>query len=462
MFATLSSCRQKTTVETQQSIEDPIQNSVLVTQTQLPTSTSLPLTITPTLSPDEPLLIYLDKSDQKTFWALSSSHLSKTSFKLPENSCIRDWQNSISPHGHWMVIYINCFNNEVSSETSLALFHIPDGRIRLVTQLFMDEKSADLGNDIFTFDWSTDGLYLVFAGAIDKPYFDLYLYDLEQDVVRRLTDDLQSIEYVEFSPDSKWIWFENSEPEGAYSTTYFYALQTEKLDIQSPKAILDSRWNINEGWVSLNEYFLVNASEGCCGENNLRYINVESKQEIVLWKSFTTGYAIDPENQSIVVSAAPESDLQGLYLVDWDGKRKKISDGMWLLVFRGGTNSRYVGFDGEKVVTISQDGTLSQISEKPFYSLSVSPDKTWYVLYDKYKKIPSIDLYSGNDLFIKTISNEKSFPAAWLPDSSGFFYIAQNLYFVSIPDGEPVMIEECEKDECEYWIGESDFIWSYP
>lgn len=445
-------------------VENPTQNSVLVspnpifvTQTQLPTS--LPLTLTPTLSPDEPLLIYLDKSDHKTFWTLSSTHLSKTSFKLPENSCIRDWQNSISPRGHWMVFYINCFNNEVSSETSLALFHIPDGRIRLVTQLFMGEKSADLGN---TFNWSTDGQYLVFAGAIDKPYLDLYLYDLEQDVVRRLTDNLQNIEHVEFSPDDKWIWFENSEPEGANSITHFYALQPEKLDIQSPKAMFDSRWNIDKGWVSLNEFFLVNASEGCCGENNLRYINVESKKETVLWESFTTGYAIDPENQSIVVSAAPESDLQGLYLVDWNGKSKKISDGMWLLAFRGGTKSRYIGFDGEKVVTISQDGTLSQISEKPFYSLSVSPAKTWYVLYDEYKKIPSIDLYSGNDLFIKTISNEKAFPAAWLPDSSGFFYIAKNLYFVSIPDGEPMMIEECNKDECKYWIGESDFVWSYP
>lgn len=448
-------------------VEYPTQNStlvspspIIVTQTQLPTS--LPLTLTPTLSPDEPLLIYLDKSDHKTFWALSSTHLSKISFKLPENSCIQDRQNSISPHGHWMVFYINCFNNEVSSETSLALFHIPDGRIRLVAQLFVDEKSTNLGNDIFTFDWSTDGQYLVFAGAIDKPYLDLYLYDLEQDDVRRLTDDLQSIEYVEFSPDGKWIWFENSKPEGAYSITYFYALQIEKLDIQSPKAILDSRWNINEGWVSLNEYFLVNASEGCCGENNLRYINVESKQETVLWKSFTTGYAIDPENQSIVVSAAPESDPQGLYLVDWNGKSKKISDRMWLLAFRGGTKSRYVGFDGGKVVTISQEGAINQISEKPFYSLSISPDQTWFVLFDKNNKALGIDLYSGNDQFIKTITTENAFPVAWLPDSSGLFYIADNLYFVNIPDGETVMIEECNKDECGYWIGESAFTWSYP
>jgi dipeptidyl aminopeptidase/acylaminoacyl peptidase len=411
------------------------------------------------------MLIFLDKTTSDTFVALSPNSLSKAKFQLPQDSCIRNWQNAISPHGHWMAIYTNCSNNEISPEMSLALFHFPDGQIHPITQLFPGKESIDLGefqNDIFVLDWSPDGRYLAFVGVIDKPDLNLYLYDMKNDVIHRLTDNLQKVDSAEWSPDGKWIWLENSEPEGSYSKTFFYALQADNLAIQSPKAILEDRWNINEGWVSPNEYFLVNSSEGCCGENNLRYVNVESGQETILWETYAIGYAIDPENLIIAVSAAPEADLQGSYIIDWSGNHKKISDELWALAFRGGVNSRYIGFDGEKVVTITHDGSIKQISDKPFYNLSVSPDRRWFVLYDETKNTSGIDLYSENDQFVKTITEQVAFPVAWLPDSSGLFYMANNLYYVSLPDSEPILVEECNSNECEYWIDETAFVWSNP
>ena len=413
----------------------------------------------------EPLLIFLDKTSSDTFVALSPSDLSKANFQLPQDSCVRNWQNAISPHGHWIAIYLNCSDEEISPDLSLALLHIPDGQIRPITQLFPGKESIDFGkfgNDIFVLDWSPNGRYLGFAGVIQKPYLDLYVYDLQEDVLHRLTDNLQIIDFVKWSPDGKWIWLEKSEPDGSDSKSFFYTLRADNLAIQNPKAILEDRWNVNEGWVSSNEYFLVNSSEGCCGENNLRYVNVESGQETVLWRSFTTGYAIDPEKLLVAVSAAPEADLQGLYLVDWVGTHQKISDGLWLLEFRGGTTSRFIGFDGEKVVTIAQDGSIKQISEKPFYNLSVSPVKTWFVLYDKANNTSGIDLHSEDDQFVKTISEQAAFPVAWLSDSSGLFFMAKNLYYISIPNGEPILIEECNSNECEYWIDETAFVWSNP
>jgi hypothetical protein len=410
-----------------------------------PTPTSASDSSIPTLFPNEPLLVFLDKTNSNTFIALSSNGLSKIRFQLPQGSCVRNWQNTISPHGHWMAFYMNCSNNEISPEMSLALFHIPDGQIRPITQLFVEQESIDLaefGNGIFVLDWSPDGRYLAFAGAIDDPYLDLYLYDMKEDVIQRLTDNLRKIDYVEWSPDGKWMWLENSEPEGSYSKTFFYTLQADNLVIQRPKALLEDRWNINEGWVSSNEYFLVNSSEGCCGPNNLRYINVETGQETVLWSTYTIGYAIDPEQLFIAVSAAPEADLQGSYIIDWSGNRKKISDELWALAFRGGVNSRYVGFDGENVVAITQDGSIKSISEKPFYNLSVSPDKRWFVLYDESNNTSGIDLYSEDDEFVKTISEQAAFPVAWLRDSLGLFFMTDNLYYISVPDGEPILIEE--------------------
>ena len=205
--------------------------------------------------------------------------------------------------------------------------------------------SAEFGNDIFILDWSPDGRYLAFAAVIENENIDLYVYDIEEDVIHRLTDNSRNVDFMKWSPNGKRIWLEASEPDGSSSKTFFYTLQADSLVIQHPKAILEDRWNINEGWVSSNEYFLVNSSEGCCGPNNLRYINVETGRETVLWSTYAIGYAIDPEQLSIAVSAAPEADLQGSYIVDWSGNRKKISDDLWAFEFRGGVNSRYIGFD---------------------------------------------------------------------------------------------------------------------
>jgi len=452
LLVSLSSCNQQAKDENQQPIVSPSPDSLSDSPTPTPFSS-------------DTLLIFLDKTNSNTFVALSPHSLFKANFQLPQDGCVRNWQNAISPHGHWMAIYINCSNNEISPEVSLALLHIPDGQIRPITRLFVKNEAlnpAEIGNDIFILDWSPDGRYLAFAGAIEKPYLDLYVYDMQENVIHRLTDNLRKIDFVKWSPDGKWIWLENSEPEGSYSKTFFYTLQAANLVVLRPKAILEDRWNVNEGWVSSNEYFLVNSSEGCCGPNNLRYINVETGQETVLWDTYAIGYAIDPEQLSIAVSAAPEADLQGSYIVDWSGNRKKISDKLWALAFRGGVNSRYVGFDGEKVVTITQDGSIKQISEKPFYNLSVSPDWKWFVLYDESKNISGIDLYSEDDQFVKTITEQMAFPVAWLPDSSGLFYMANNLYYASIPDSKPTLIEECNLNQCRYWIDETAFIWSYP
>ena len=108
LLVSLSSCSRQTEAENQPPIislsPDSISNSP-----------------TPTPSLNEPLLIFLDKTNSDTFVALSPSNLSEAKIQLPQDSCVRNWQNAISPHGHWIAIYMNCSNNEVSPEISSCL-----------------------------------------------------------------------------------------------------------------------------------------------------------------------------------------------------------------------------------------------------------------------------------------------------------------------------------------------------
>jgi dipeptidyl aminopeptidase/acylaminoacyl peptidase len=49
--------------------------------------------------------------------------------------------------------------------------------------------------------WSPDGQFLAFAAQIDGPSTDIYIYSMQDKTIRRLTDDLQNVERIDWSPE---------------------------------------------------------------------------------------------------------------------------------------------------------------------------------------------------------------------------------------------------------------------
>ena len=218
-------------------------------------------------------------------------------------------------------------------------------------------------------------------------------------------------------------------------------------------------WTQGVEWISPNLYFLFSSTDGGdCPLYGFEYINVETGKSKHLWQEKAISFALDPEKKLLAVSN--ECKKPGTFLVDWDGKYKKISDIPLSLKFWGGEVFRFLGSDfwQKQAWGIDQDGSMTLLSNNYFTAASTSPDNHWFVLYKDYyisaSTVIGMDLFSESNQFLRRITDQYAYPVAWSPDSTGLFYISSGLYYVTIPDGQPLLIDDCKPNRCE-----DSFIW---
>jgi hypothetical protein len=133
-----------------------------------------------------------------------------------------------------------------------------------------------------------------------------------------------------------------------------------------------------------------------------------------------------------------------LYFIDFFWGRRKVSDiEFHRLLFRDGPSTRFIGFDDQGAVAITRDGVITRLDDKS--GASISPDNQWMGLYDK----EGINLYDESDHLVSNISS--MYPQTWRPDSTGLFLEkSENLYYMDIPNGEPVLVDTCQAESCHY------------
>lgn len=220
------------------------------------------------------------------------------------------------------------------------------------------------------------------------------------------------------------------------------------------------------GWISADIIYMVDYPHGCCGPRNIRYINVRTGQRTVVWGGPIIAYAYDPELKIFAISSPPDTDTLGTYLVDLNANKRKISeDYFWHLEYLGGESFRFIGYNGTNVLAIREDGSMVQITEKPFDHVASSPNNQWFVLNDQQdifyylnQSDTGMDLFSESGQYLRAITDQEVTTVLWRPDSEGLFFIAGSLYYVDIPDGLPVLIDSCEPEGCAFPY-EKDFVW---
>ena len=126
--------------------------------------------------------------------------------------------------------------------------------------------------------WSPDGLRLAFAGVIDGPSSDVYLYSLEDGSITRLTDGPSQVAHLSWSPDGQYIFHVGVETFGVgagYGLAGVWVVRADGGGVRSLYDPGDSGDEVPVGWFD-EETVIVHSWEPGNGSFNLRSVNVRT------------------------------------------------------------------------------------------------------------------------------------------------------------------------------------------
>jgi hypothetical protein len=463
------------------------------TTTSSPTATSTP---TPELPSHGPYLIYTYSVAGSTVQIVETGAEGKghAVINLPEGGYIRNIQDSLSPDGVWLAYFTG--SDDEPYDLALHVMSLPDGSelhpIPLISasheqQLSViatalptlipgfEGNSADVPDwrgpidstfrtGIMSLAWSPVGDKLAFVAQIDGPSSDVYVLDANTGSLNRLSDDLLNSGYLSWSPDGRWVVYRNFVPDAVYDYNGFlFASRSDTNSPAHPASLYPAYWWTILGWIS-DEQVLITGSGDTGPYYNLFALNVRTRKKTILWPDVYEAFAIDRNRKEIALSAAPSAyDFadpsphlgDGLYLISFDGRRRKISDAIyWVLDSIGESSARFVGHDGEEVLLVNDDGSTAPISDWPLAQLSASPDGAWFVLYADL----GIELFDEKGQQAKILTQDPVSNVSWQPDSKGLFFTSRGqLFRASVPGGILTLVDDCDGGQC--WIGSGMSTW---
>jgi dipeptidyl aminopeptidase/acylaminoacyl peptidase len=310
--------------------------------------------------------------------------------------------------------------------------------------------------------WSPDSQSLAFAAQIDGPSSDVYIFDIEDRSIRRVVDDLENVLHIDWAPDGERILFQNSTPGLTYLTAYIYVVDPDQESPQTPTVIDSGKLSHEPSWIAENLYLIVHGVEGAPPQD-LRSLNIVTQELQDLWPYTAGSFAIDPGKRGIVVSTIPggyfnSAPAEGTYYIPINGASSKITDERFILS-AGYKESQVFGFRENQVYSILADGTIKRIgpSEWNEHLLpAASPNQAWILLLGNQNKITFYAAETHEQIKAWEIP-ETIYRVSWRPDSLGLFLLTnRSVYYVSVPDGNPVRLQDCSpNNRCP----DIDFVW---
>lgn len=394
--------------------------------------------------------------------------------------------SEVSPDGNWLDYEFGSYEDE-PYDLSLNLLNLNDGTSQLVTNLLspdFPENIEAIVESTYQYDqslygdnctslecrrslvkddvaisagisrWSPDGQSLAFAAQIDGPSTDIYIYSMQEKTIRRLTDDLQNVYRMEWSPDGRYLLYVNNIPGIIYTGRTFHVTDLEGGTLQLSQEVLSKapEWYMH-GWISDNLY-LLQANYPDPGQRHFRELviaNIEDGQMKEIWQYHTNEVAVDTDNQAVIFSFSlysfddpiPNAPDIGTYLIFYDGEYEKISDQVFSYIL---SSYQVLGTEEGVAYHILGDGSIKRIGPTDRWGLtnSSSPNKKWFFLDegdDEGRQRFSLYDVSYQQINSWVIDGELV-DTTWRPDSLGIFLITRdNIYYLSIPDGEPKLLD---------------------
>jgi len=426
------------------------------TATQSLRPTTRPFEPTATVSPTPypalrslgPYFVYIEQDDAAMNLVIMAQDGSgRRLLKMPQGSFIRDLSQAISPDGQWLAFQTSqAFIQPIAwnadrSDLTLNIMSLSDGSIQAITPLVSKDYPANFQKtagyivntlrpsyipdiseilyqleDTFSYgitalQWSSNGRYLAFAGEMDGPSSDLYLYDIQAIHVMRLSYEPEEIEDITWSPGTSqidyWGKFFNEIP---CDTHYQFSFQT---------------------------FSAIELGTDCYSDGGgyAEQVNIKG------WPLNLASAVVDDPQMGLTLIALDDSTLfpdqysPGVYLIDQKaGTYQKVTNDLEGCLFAWDSpHYRFIVSTTQGTRAITANGDVHPLTANQFRAASQSPDKQWLALYGD-----GIELFNAsgdsqtNDLHLLVGD------AQWLPDSSGLLVATETgLYLWRL--GEPAL-----------------------
>ena len=325
------------------------------------------------------------------------------------------------------------------------------------TQLGMADVSAQSLRDSFvagitqSIAWSPDGTQLAFAGQMDGLSSDLYLYDAGSQAIQRLSSGPQEVEWIDWSPDGKWILDGSVYFVGEGMTYDVYA--TSRDGKVTRKLLSDYRMGPGVTWLNGSE-FLTYQSENGPGNHGLVRVNVETGRVDKIWDASFSSFLPDPQGDWLVVIAQSRDEMTLVNLatlqqtvVTLPGPAhtygSAVSD---LIAMDPGADRHFIfrqntGVDWYYLST----GGASTDSGINADLVSIAPDQQHWIVMKN-----DIQLFSNAGTRTKIFALPPGMQAGdfqsiiWRPDSSGLFLVSTSsqLFALDFSIGECELVEQ--------------------
>ena len=307
---------------------------------------------------------------------------------------------------------------------------------------------------IASIDWSPNGRYFAYAGQMDGPSSDLYIFDSNNNSIRRLTSGPEQIQRITWSPDSKQIMHASSYWIGVNPP---YTNHSAKVEGSSVVSFPFDQGELEDGWLNNYQYLAHEGANGI-GEYDIKLFDTRDGTIRVIWPYPFQYYEFHPSNNLLLVTMIepPNSEMDpGVFLVDPDTTEFiRLGTGFWTLV-EPLDNEDYLFAVGQwdyGTYLLTTENDLEQISDQNRF-IEAAPDMKLLALYGS-RKDAGLDIYSIEDHSTLPIFEYEVDRVFWVPDSSAIFFLSdESLYFYDLSSGVTVEVDEIDDDPYPRWGG---------
>lgn len=155
-----------------------------------------------------------------------------------------------------------------------------------------------------SFAWSPNGRYLAFAGQMDGPSSDLYVLDVETGQRRRLTDGIEQIVDIQWSPDGRRILNGSSNEFGEGMLINFYSAD---LETDGNVAVGSGAAGFAQ-WVDADTVAVNGQTNGNFTAFDLTFGDAVTGQIVTVWAGGFRSWSLDADLKTAQIAGCPPRD----------------------------------------------------------------------------------------------------------------------------------------------------------